>query len=329
MKLSPLLTLLSGILFLIGCTQDAPRDNPFDPDNSLYRYAGEISGTVTSRYIPYNPLDSVNVELLPDAISTYTDHDGQFRFHDLPPGTHILFLQKPGYQFLTDTIQVISQEISNRLFRMNGKPSIDSVRLITKHISHWWPIEHEYLLSVNVWVNDRDGVSDVDSVVMIIPEWTFNIGLSQESAVGEYSATFFDSDFLPAIFTELPGREILFSAVDRAGSESDTIRTQVARIIASTPVTLSPGNQDVVEAQPWFRWFSFDAGYAITYSVAIFRLDDSGIPQFVQGSEPLSISTLEWQVPEALSPALYYWTLTVTDRFGNSSSSKEATFIVQ
>ncbi|NOZ74682.1 MAG: carboxypeptidase regulatory-like domain-containing protein [FCB group bacterium] len=321
--------LFLSLVLLAGCTQDAPRDNPFDPENSLYRYAGEISGLVTRRYAPYEPMDSVRVELLPDALTGYTDAQGAFRFRDLSPGIRTLLLSKPGYAQLTDTMTVASRKISDALFRLNGKPTIDSLRLTTRHIAHWWPIEHEYLLSVDVWVNDRDGVSDVDSVDLTIPELPFGIGLSRENADGKYSITIFDSDFLPASFSELPGRNILFSAVDRAQTISDTVRTQIARIITATPATLSPGNQDVVDAQPWFRWSSFDVGYSITYSVAIFRLDDSGIPQFVQGSESLSIATLEWQVSDSLAPALYYWTLTVTDRFGNSSSSKEATFIVQ
>lgn len=329
MKSILLFTYFSGILILAGCTRDAPRDNPFDPENSLFHYAGEISGTVTQRYAPYDPLDSVKVELLPEMISAYTNGNGSFRFRELAPGTRSLFLSKPGYESLLETVRVVSRQIADPLFRLNGKPAIDSIRLSTRHIAHWSPIEHEYILSVTVRVNDRDGESDVDSVNMTIPKFAFSAGLSRRNVDGQYEATIFNSDFLPAAFSDLPGRDILFFATDRNGSVSDTIRTQIARIITPTPATLSPGSLEAVEARPWFRWSSFEVGYTIIYWVSIFRLDDSGIPQFVQGSEPLTASTLEWQVPDSLAPALYYWTLTVTDHFGNSSSSKEATFTVQ
>lgn len=320
---------LFAALLLISCSQDAPRDNPFDPDNALYHYAGDLTGTITSRYIPYAPMDSVSVTLFPDLLLSYTDAAGIFGFRDLAPGEYRIQLEKHGYQSVIDTIMITEGKRQTVLYRMNGQPQIDSVTLVTRHIAHWWPIEHEYILWVSVLAGDGDGVEDIDSVFLSLPDENFMRGLAPAGEAGTFEITLFDSDFLPLLFAELPGKAIQFTARDRNAAVSEAYTTQISRIITLTPETLSPGSQEVITSRPLFRWSSIEVGYTISYYIAVFRLNESGIPQFVLGSDVLDNATLEWQPDTDLAPALYYWTVTVTDRFGNTSSSKEATFIVQ
>jgi len=317
------------LVMIVACTQDAPRDNIFDPNSSLFENSGTIEGTVTGQYPPYNPVESVQVKLSPENTIVYSDQEGIFMLDRLKPGDYTLLLSKDQYVPIVDTVIVIAGETSDMLVRMNGKPTIDSVDLVTKHISHWWPIEDEYILSVTVTVSDIDGALDVDSVIMNVDALGFDTLLTEGSS-GEFTATYFDSDFLPEPFSELQGRDISFYCIDKPGSISDTLDFQVSRIISSTPTIVSPSSGVSVDSLPVFRWSSFEVGYSFTYSVDVFRLDESGIPQFVQGSDELDISTFQWQAETPLPSApLYYWTLSVTDGFGNISVSREATFEVQ
>lgn len=316
------------LVMMVGCMRDAPRDNVFDPQSSLYENSGSISGTITRQYPPHGPVDSVRVELSPQNMIVFSDQAGGFRLGRLKPGDYSLLMSKVLYEPVVESVTVIAGEAADLLVRLNGKPSISSVDLVTKHISHWWPIEDEYILSVTVDVSDIDGELDVDTVFMKVDALGFDTLLTEGSS-GQFSTVFFDSDFLPEPFSELQGRNILFQCVDKPGAYSDTLSSQVSRIISSSPVTVSPASQTVVDSLPVFRWSSFEVGYSFTYSVDVFRLDESGIPQFVQGSDELHISTFQWQANTPLPEAFYYWTLSVTDRFGNISVSKEATFIVQ
>lgn len=320
---------LTGLLLLAGCTQDAPRDNIFDSESTLYKYSGSITGTVTSIYPPVQPLDSVRVELSPANRIGFSGPNGKFVLERLAPGGYHLRLSREFYVTREESLRVEAQAEVEIVVALNGQPQIDSVSLVTRHIAHWWPIEHEYVLEVDVFVSDRDGALDIEAVFMTVPALGFSALLTERSQTGVFSGVYYDSDFAPGGFAELPGRDIVFQAGDQAEALSAPLSRPVSRIISSTPTTLSPGNQAVVSTLPVFRWSSFDVGFNITYAVDIFRLNESGIPLYITGSEELSAATFEWQAADPLPAARYYWTLTATDGFGNSSVSKEATFIVQ
>lgn len=317
------------LIGLIGCTQDAPRDNIFDPASDLYDQSGKIHGSVTGKYPPYTPLADIRVELSNDQIHTFSDAEGEFAFNQLKPGDFYLVISGPGYVTQMETLAVEAGKTVNCLIRLNGEPLIESTSLITKHIAHWQPSEDEYVLNVRTLVSDADGSLDIDSVRFQIPSWDFDTLLTSSTVNGAFTGTFFSDVFGDNVFPELEGEAIRLRSGDKSGDWGEWYNTQISRLIVSVPQTLSPAGLATVDSLPTFRWSHFDAGFEVNYQVDVFRLDESAIPQFVFASPVMADTTLQWQTTNTLANARYYWTLTVIDRYENISVSKEAAFMVQ
>ncbi|MCF7802200.1 MAG: carboxypeptidase-like regulatory domain-containing protein [Candidatus Marinimicrobia bacterium] len=309
--------------------QDAPRDNIFDPESELYERSGEIQGMVTGKYPPYTPIAQVRVELPEQQIHSVTNDMGEFAFSQLKPGIFPVIYTAGDYVTHQDTLVVPAGNAATTLVRLNGKPKIASVELITKHIAHWQPVEDEYVLEVESLVEDFDGVPDVDSVRFQIPAWDFDTLLTVGSNPGVYEGLYFDDAFGGNPFPELEGEPLRLRCGDQSGDWGEWYDTQISRLIVSVPQILSPAGLATVDSLPVFRWSNFDAGFQVLYQVDIFRLNELAIPQFVQSSPAMAHTTLQWQTQTPLAPARYYWTLSVRDRYGNISVSKEAAFMVQ
>ncbi|MCF7797701.1 MAG: carboxypeptidase-like regulatory domain-containing protein [Lentisphaeria bacterium] len=309
--------------------QDAPRDNIFDPESGLYDRSGAIQGVITGKYPPYEPLEAVlvTVTLTELQLFTTTNGAGKFAFSQVKPGSGLITCTAGDYVTKDDTVQIPEGQAVNLSIRLNGKPRIATVNLITKHISHWQPVEDEYVLEVEAEVSDPDGAPDVDSVRFQIPAWEFDTLLTTGADQGVYQGVYFDDDF-GAAFPELEGESIRLRCGDQSGDWGEWYTTQISRLIVSVPQILSPAGLATVDSLPVFRWSHFDAGFQVQYQVDIFRLNELAIPQFVQSSPALADTTLQWQTQASLAPARYYWTISVMDRYGNISVSKEAAFRV-
>lgn len=324
-----LLIIMSSLMLLNTCLKEAPRDNVFDPDSELYGSSGTLQGTVSSKYPPYDPVAGLMIELIDDERMGHTDELGLFEFSNLLPGRKSIRISGDGFIALVDTIDVGSGNITEYFTAINGEPRIESVELLTRHIAHWQPLEAEYILDVSAVVGDYDGSLDIDSVLFEIPDWDISWFLSRGESTEEFVGTYFNVAFEPFAYPELQGVEVLLTGKDKSGDWGYAYSTQVSRLIVSTPDVLSPVGLAVVDSLPVFRWLSFDTGFSVEYEVNIFRLDDSAIPVFILASPALAETNFQWQASHALSPAQYYWTLTVIDRYGNISVSREASFIVE
>jgi len=322
--------LLVFIVVLSGsCTKDAPRDNIFDPQSNLYENGGSILGEVTGKYPPYDPIPGLLVEVVQDQRFTYTNEEGEFEFSRLLPGKKNLRLSGDGFTTLQDSLEVGSGGTTEYLTVINGEPIIEGVDLLSRHIAHWQPLESEYILDVSALVADKDGSLDIDSVLLEIPEWSFSVFLTRGGEPNQFEGIYFNDSFEPFAFPEIQGVDVILTCQDKSGIWGPEFLTQVSRLIISTPATLTPAGLSVVDSLPVFRWLSFDAGFEVDYQVDIFRLDESAIPQFILSSPILTETNLQWQSSLALPAAQYYWTLTVVDRYGNISVSKEASFLIE
>lgn len=327
-RTSVLFCLVASTL-LVNCTKDAPRDNIFDPESELYERSGTIQGVVTGKYPPFTPLAMVRVELPEQQIHRYTNAVGEFEFSQLKPGVFPVIYTAGDYVTFQDTLNVPAGELVTTLVRLNGEPKIADANLTTKHLAHWQPVEDEYILEVEALVNDPDGYGDVDSVRFQVPGWDFDTLLAPGSDPGQFTGVFFDDTFDEMPFPELEGEPIRLRCRDQSGDWGRWYETQISRLIVSVPQILSPAGLATVDSLPVFRWSHFDAGFSVEYQVDIFRLNEAAIPQYVQSSPTMADTTLQWQTQTPLAPARYYWTLTVADRYGNISVSKEAAFMVQ
>lgn len=91
------------LLFIIlGC--DAPRINPFDPENPDYAFV-TLQGTVKTLSSPNKSISGAIVIWSPVNIIVYTDKNGTFNINNLLPVNGKLIIQKSGYQ--TDTVNVV------------------------------------------------------------------------------------------------------------------------------------------------------------------------------------------------------------------------------
>ncbi len=284
---------------------------------------------ITGKYPPHDPLPAIKVELLDNQIHTFSNEDGQFEFSHLKPGSYAIMFSANDYVSQAETLDVVSSEVTNCLIRLNGAPEISGVSLITKHIAHWQPAEDEYVLDVHAGVSDLDGNLDIDSVQFQIPGWGFDTLLTSGSAAGDFTGVFFNDAFGANAFPELEGEMLRLRCIDKSGDWGTWFITQISRLIVSSPQILSPAGLATVDSLPVFRWSHFDAGFQVHYQVDVFRLDESAIPQFVLSSPVLADTTLQWQTSNPFADARYYWTMSVIDRYGNISVSKEAAFQVQ
>jgi len=316
------------LLSLFAC-EDAPRNNIFDPESDLYQQAGTLRGSVSSKYLPYAPIPGIKVQLSDENRFTETNIDGEFVFQKLKPGVLPVIYSADGFDPVMDSVVIRADETTTHQIFMNGIPYVETVQLTTRHIAHWQPTADEYVLDVNVLVDDYDGSLDIDSVFLQIPNWDFNKALMRNSTTGSYQGVYFNDVFGSFAFPEIQGELMHFQCKDKSGLLGPIFQAQVSRLIISTPQTLSPAGLTLVDSLPIFRWSHFDAGFTVKYEVDIFRLDESAIPLHMLASPVLADTTLRWQPDTPLVDARYYWTLTVYDRYDNLSVSREAAFIVE
>ncbi|MCF6237844.1 MAG: carboxypeptidase-like regulatory domain-containing protein [Candidatus Marinimicrobia bacterium] len=316
------------LLSLVAC-EDAPRNNIFDPESSLYQQSGTLQGSVSGKYLPYDPIPGVKVELANENRFTETNINGEYTFPRLQPGTVSVAYAAEGFDTVEDSVIIQAGKTTTHQIFINGIPVIESVKLITRHIAHWQPTEDEYVLDVAVDVYDYDGSLDVDSVFFQIPSWDFYRVLLRGLNTESYAGIYFNDVFGSYAFPEIQGEPMHFQCKDKSGLLGPIFQSQISRLIISTPQTLSPAGLATVDALPVFRWSHFDAGFAVKYEVDIFRLDESAIPLHMLASPILADTTLRWELDTPLANAHYYWTLTVYDRYDNMSVSREAAFIVE
>ena len=324
MRNSPLI-LIVAVVFLVSCTRDAPRDNPFDPNSDIYQYAHSISGTVQRKVPPYAPVANAEVRIPSLKFYTTTDAAGHFHLGKIPTDTATVVISRDGYGNwrYSGAMNEFPETIA-----MNAWPQVDSLQTITTHQSHWWPVEDEYSLTVHCWYSDLDGVTDVDSVRFEIPGPGIHIPLpGLVNAAGYVFAALYDWQ-LDSPMTDLIGEPVFVQVRDLDSLWSVPQTTYISRFIESTPLPISPvGNQET-GPYPILRWDYFNASYTFSFQVQLFRITAGNTATLILKKPDLSQNRTEYTVTDSLPNGSYYWTLGVIDRFRNSSHSKEATFTV-
>jgi len=322
MRIAPLVLLLLAI----GCTRDAPRDNPFDPNSDLYDTAASLEGQIIRKIPPYNGIPDVEIRLSGSASRyTYTNNDGFFSFRHLPGDSVQIRVHKDGYGSRHTHVSLPDQHVE---ILLNGRPRTDSLHIRTTHRSHWWPVEDEYMLHIEAWISDIDGMNDIDSVWFSIPGDTTALGTEPPyTDQGSVSGELYDWE-LSFPITDLAGRVFLCHIRDRDSLHAEPAGASISRFIENSPSPLAPVGDAEAGPLPTLRWDYFDASYTFYYIVEIFRITSGNTAVRVFNREEIAQSVTELTVEDSLPPGSYYWTLGVVDRFGNSSYSREATFSV-
>ncbi len=338
------LVILSVVLLgisLFGCVEDAPRDNPFDPESEGFVARGAVSGAVTDR--ARAPVRGARVDILSEESSaglsflTETDVAGRYALEGIQPGTYWIRVSKEGYVSSDDTISVSVFETTTKDVVLNGVPFFERISATSAHISRVWPPPTEFfLLDFAVQANDIDGLLDLSRIWFEIPSWGLVDTLHFSGATGEYSALLQEEDLSGRSIHDVIGRQILFFARDRFSDVVASAPVQVSRIIEETPVVIEPkaGTVDSL-AQPVLVWRCEEVPYDFSYSIEVVRTDDivRNTITTMEGRDPQDVcsdtreGSIRVDVP--LPEGNYLWTVSLVDRFGNSSRSREAGFAIR
>jgi hypothetical protein len=313
-------------LILAGCTADAERNNPLDPKSGNFDNSGNLSGRVMRFYSPFAPITDAEIRLEPGPLLALTDNAGNFQLFDLQPGRYKISAIKTGYASYSDSVEISTQQTSNKDFNLNGLPVISGVTITTQRISRWFPTTDVLSFEIIANVSDPDGVNDISTVRLTIPQLNFEDSLNPV-APGIFSKQYLESTLPGRNLFNLVGHNLEVMATDNVGYTSASVEEKIVRIISEVPVAVSPvALQRLSNPQPELTWRQETVvPYKFTYRLDLFR-DDSGITTTIETQPGISGEQTTTRVTNNLTTGRYFWTISIVDEFGNTSRSKEAAF---
>ncbi len=318
-----LVFILTGLYF--ACIEEPGRDNPLDPanGNSLL----QISGQVLTFYHPRKAISGASVFVQPGDYIVLSDENGYFRFNNLEPGDYTLVCQADGYQIDSSAISIKSSIEHN--FLLDGLPRFEKISIEAHHRSRWFPLEEIYFIEVEAVVSDPDGIGDIRSVICQIPSMGYTDTLQAGIESGKFSSTLFDPDLPVSSIHQLIGRHIYFVVEDDFGTTNTSEAKFLTRIIEDTPQLISPAELQSIESLPInFQWERISVPYPATLHIEIFQIN-LGIAFKSDEVENIEADRKSFQYSKNLNTGDYFWTISIVDEFGNSSSSREGTFKIK
>jgi hypothetical protein len=104
----------------------------------------------------------------------------------------------------------------------------------------------------------------------------------------------------------------------------------LSRIVEITPVASSPAGLTQTGARPRFKWIGFPVSFQYTFRVDISRFDPTQQFAIPFDSIPgIDSDSSAFSYNKDLPGGDFYWTISIVDRNGNLSRSREAAFTVQ
>lgn len=319
-------TFLFIALSFIGCIDDAPRDNPLDPQSPSYTKDGGLNG----RIIIANQATGISgavVRDLTEAISVTTDSSGNFSFGKLTSGLHRFVALKEN--FTNDTFQVSIQPgaFSQIVRGLNGAPIVTFQRILTRKIDQFFP-STIYFVDVEADVTDPNSIYDPDSVWFNVDSSKFL--LSYSGSPNKFIATLDKGVFPTNTIQYLVGKQLHIISKDRNNAVNKSDPFYVTRVIENAAVPTSPINNDVVKTDSIsFHWSQPDVTFNYTYTIIVSQVI-SGTPKLVRTYS--GVNSIDQQYPIdgsvlTLPQGNYVWAVAIVDDFGNYSRSKEYPFV--
>jgi hypothetical protein len=334
-----------SIGLICGCN-DAPRDNPLDPQSLQYISTASVSGTVTILN-QITPLSSAAVLSLEDGVSTTSNTSGVFSFDRLTSGVHTFICTKANYS--PDTLHVDLQAHTSTLihFSLNGAPYIVSQKIYTRTIDQNYP-GPQYFVDVTASVADPNGINDIDSVwfFMIyssggsLASDTFSYPMTYDVSARLFKGTIYNNTLPTKKIQWLVGKPLQIKSRDFHNAINYSDPFYVTRIIENIANPLYPATnpttsiKDTTDSTPLLHWsLPGVTTYNYTYSLTISRII-SGWRYDIGAYTKIASGDNAWKFPgdtsgTTLDSGDYVWTITVLDDFGNYSRSKEAPFVVK
>ena len=329
--------------FFFGC-QDAPRDNPLDPQSSQYRSTASVTGTVT--ILNQNtPLSAATITSLEDGISTVSNASGSFSFDQLITGNKTLVCFKTNFTPDTQRFVLQTRSTVQVSFSLNGAPYVVSQNIYTRKIDQYYP-SPQYFVDVNASVSDPNGITDIDSVWFFVTSSNssttqdtllFPMAYSVSSKL--FQVTIYKYDLPTNTIQWLVNKPLRICSRDLHHAMNYSAPFYVSRVIENTATPLYPTINAVTSAKdttgptPVLQWTPPDVTFNYTYTLSISRSISGIRTEAWSIAQVVSINN-EFQYPgdnsgATLAAGEYVWTISVVDDFGNYSRSKEASFVVR
>ncbi len=335
-RLFPTLLLLLFPVALWGCLDDASRGNPLDPLSDNFDGTGRLEGRVTNTFAPFEGLAGAEVRLTPGPHLAVTDSEGRFAFDRLTLAeptfatTFTATIIRDGYAITSDTVTVALGQTTAREVRLPGLPFVEGVTLTTIHTTRFWPPPQDvYALQAVALVGDVDGVADVDSVWLVVPDLDFRVPLAADQEAGRYTRSFTEAELPTATLQALQGRAFVVDVLDRSGNVVRSRPTLLARIIETTPAPGMPsGGTLVASNRPELSWTPVRVAFPFTYRVEVWRAINSSIEELFWRQDDIPPTSTTLTVGINLPSGPYNWRLSIVDELGNWSRSVQASFVV-
>ncbi len=319
-----LLVLCLLTTIIAGCAPDAPHDNPLDPASPNRKTDGNLSGKILTLGLPYAGISGALVTIEGTTSTELTATDGSFSFSNAPSGNVSIIVSKSLY--LSDTLRLtlpVGGSLDT-LIHIDALPQISNAQVVTSKIDQWYagPV---YTAAISADVADPDGFLDVDTVYVKIDSLTF--GMSH-TAGSNYQVSI-NADSLPNQDLQwLIGKQLDVFAIDHENGAGQSSGFYVTRIIESEPSPTHPTFDTTLTTHfPTFDWNPAVVSFDYTYQLQVVSLA-GGTQTLVWSQGGFSSSITDFNFPDSLAGGDYYWTVALVDQFGNSSRSKEASFIV-
>jgi hypothetical protein len=319
-----------ALLLVIGCA-DAPHDNPLDPLSPDYSGEGMLSGTITVKDRDI-PVSSAQIRVLEDAVAVTSDSLGRYSFRRLTPGTATVVCTKDNFSPDTQRVALTSGGAQSLNFALNGAPVVLSQEILTRKVDQYYP-SPQYFVDVSADVTDPNGITDLDSVYFGVTSLLFP--MTYDLTTKQFQVRVFKYDLPTNTIEWLVGKPLTIVSRDRSGARNTGEAFYVSRVIetGATPVYPSSLNNDTTSGTPLLKWSAPAVTFSFTYTLGMSRID-AGIPTPIWAVANINSQLSEYQYSGTgseppLSAGNYAWTVTVVDEFGNSSRSKESSFVVQ
>lgn len=314
---------------VVGCSWEAERDNPLDPESKNFSPGGELYGRISR--LNGDSLVSAFVYLDPGFKGALSDENGDYSVSGLEMGEYNVTVELDGYKTEYDTVFIPAGGSLTQDYLLDALPVFDSFSVTSQHIYTQSPGNDIYKIKIQAVVSDLDD----DLPNFAIAFWDTNIDtLLQGSAVSIYEKEIFDTYFPGGNIENILGLVFECSITDNNEGQTVSSPTQLVRIIDAPDFgslnNYSPKNFDLVSTNPTFVW---GTPTGINFSDYQYRLSiHKEINDEQMYEKVLADSVTVYELSDSSLPVdlenPYYWTIQLEDLFGNFCRSYKMKFFV-
>jgi hypothetical protein len=306
---------------------DAKRDNPYDPKSEGFlENDGLVAGKVTHLYPPYEGIEGVVISLSAPGGSAISGGDGLYSILHVLPGQYGVTAHREGYAPDSTTAEIVAGQSYSANFSLDALPNVSDASITSEH-SRTSLGQDVFSFHFDIQVKDFDGIFDMESVTVSIPVFGFHKELTHVLNTDRYHLTLSPEEITDGPPEILVGKQLIFTAWDRIGNKTISDPESLVRIIYSLPSTVTPNEEEKMDARRLLVWESFadSVDFRFTYTVDVLSAFSSG-----WNRESIPSDTTSVTVTEPLDiQSLYRWSVWIVDEYGNTAKSFYVTFSIE